>query len=92
MFYHRVEGRTRDEPIQFRQHDLQLLKNTLPLRCWLITLGRPHQQIFMKRISHSLKSAAHRRLTQQQLLGGARYVAFFGEHREDNKEIQVGLA
>src|SRR3984957_21075685 len=38
MFRHRVEGRTRDEPVQFRQHDLELLKNTFALRCWLITL------------------------------------------------------
>src|SRR6478609_446091 len=34
MLRHRVEGRTRDEPIQFRQHDLKLLKNTFPLRRW----------------------------------------------------------
>src|ERR1700674_3311066 len=38
MFRHRVECRTRDESIQFRQHDLKLLKNTFPLRCWFITL------------------------------------------------------
>src|SRR5580692_454040 len=30
MFCHGVECRTRDEPIQFRQHDLELLKNTFP--------------------------------------------------------------
>src|SRR6201987_6521454 len=64
MFRHRVEGRTRDEPIQFRQHDLKLLKNTFPLRCWFITLCCPYQQIIVKRIPHSLQGAAHRRLAQ----------------------------
>ncbi len=91
MFRHRVEGRTRDEPIQFRQHDLKLLKNTFPLRRWFITLCCPHQQIIVKRIPHPLQGAAHRGLAQQQPLGGTRYVALFGKHREHNKKIQVGL-
>ena len=64
MFRHRVECRTRDEPVQFRQHDLKFLKNSFALRGWLITLCRPHQQIIMKCISHSLQCAAHRRLAQ----------------------------
>src|SRR5260370_36939260 len=38
MFRHRVEGLTRDEPIQFRQHHLKLLENTFPLRRWFVTL------------------------------------------------------
>ena len=92
MFRHWVECRTRDEPIQFRQHDLKLLENTFPLRSRLITFRCPHQQIIMKRIAHPLQGAAHRRLAQQQPLGGTRYVAFLGKHREHNQEIQVGLA
>src|SRR6202021_2174478 len=73
MFLHWVECRTRDEPIQFRQHDLKLLENTFPLRSRLITLRCPHQQIIMKRIAHPLQGAAHRRLAQQQPLSGTRY-------------------
>jgi hypothetical protein len=61
------------------------------LRRWFITLCRPHQQIIVKRIPHSLQCAAHRRLAQQQPLGGTRYVALLGKYREDYKEIQVGL-
>ena len=64
MFCHGVECRTRDEPVLFRQHDLELLKNTFPLRRWFITLCRPHQQIIVKRIPHSLQGAAYRGLTQ----------------------------
>jgi hypothetical protein len=64
---------------------------TFPLRRWFITLCRPHQQIIVKRVPHSLQGAAHRRLAQQQPLGGTRYVAFLGKHREHNQEIQVGL-
>src|ERR1700679_1940799 len=78
MFCQGIECRTRDEPVQFRQHDLELLKDTLPLRRWLITLCRPHQQIIVKRISHPLQSASHGGLAQQQPLGGTGYVAFFG--------------
>src|ERR1700689_4064233 len=61
-FRHRVEGRTRDEPVQFRQHDLELSKNTFPLRRWFITLCCPYQQIIVKGIPHSLQGAAHRGL------------------------------
>jgi hypothetical protein len=56
MFRHRVEGRTRNEPIQFRQHDLKLLKNTFPVRRWSRSRCCPYQQIIMKRIPHSLQS------------------------------------
>ena len=87
MFCHGVECRTRDEPIQFRQHDLEFLKNTFPLRRWLIALRRPHQQIIVKRVPHSLQGAAHCRLAQQQPLGGTRYIPLFGKHREHNKKI-----
>src|SRR5271155_612971 len=38
MFCRWVECRARDEPIQFRQHDLKLPENTLPLRRWFIAL------------------------------------------------------
>src|ERR1700733_4571212 len=44
MFCHRVECRTRDEPIQFRQHDLKLSKNTFPLRRRLKKLFCPNNQ------------------------------------------------
>lgn len=64
MFRHRVEGRTRDEPIQFRQHDLKLLKNTFPLRRWFITLCCAYQQVIVERIPHSLQGTAHRGLAQ----------------------------
>src|ERR1700683_382532 len=64
MFCLGVEWQTRDEPVQFRQHDLELLKNTFPLWRWFITLCRPHQQIIVKRIPHSLQCAAHRGLAQ----------------------------
>src|ERR1700678_2125096 len=86
MFCHGVECRTRDEPVQFRQHDLKLLKNTFPLRRWFITLRRSHQQIIVKRIPHPLQSATHRRLAQQQSLCSTRHVALFGQHREDNQK------
>ena len=91
MFCQGIECRTRDEPVQFRQHDLELLKNAFPLRRWFITLCRPHQQIIVKRISHPLQCAAHRGLAQQQPLGGTGYVALFGKYREHNKKIQVRL-
>ena len=91
MFRHGVECRTGDEPVQFRQHDLEFLKNTFPLRCGFITLCCSHQQIIVKRIPHSLQCSAHRGLAQEQPLGGARYVALLGKHREHNQEIQVGL-
>ena len=87
MFRCRVEGRTRDEPVQSRQHDLKLLENTFALRRWLIALPCPHQQIIVKRVPHSLQGAAHRRLAQQQPLGGTGYVALFGKYREHNKKI-----
>src|SRR5271156_1083717 len=45
MFRCRVEGRTRNEPVQSRQHNLKLLENTFALRRWLIALRGPHQQI-----------------------------------------------
>jgi hypothetical protein len=45
----------------------------------------------VKRIPHSLQCSAHRGLAQEQPLGGARYVALLGKHREHNQEIQVGL-
>src|SRR5271170_2718544 len=44
MFRCRVEGRTRDEPVQSRQHDLKLLENTFALRRWLIAFRCSHQQ------------------------------------------------
>src|SRR5580658_5336276 len=65
MFRCRVEGRTRNEPVQSRQHDLKLLQNTFALRRWLIALRRPNQQIIVKRVPHSLQGPAHRRLAQQ---------------------------
>src|SRR5580693_5022923 len=64
MFCHGVECRTRDEPIQLRQHDLKLLEHTLPLRGWFITLCRPDKQIIVKCISHPLQCTTHRRLAQ----------------------------
>src|ERR1700677_218297 len=91
MFCYRVECRTRDEPVQLRQHDLKLLQYTFALWSWFITLRGPHQQVVMKRIPHSLQRAAHRWLAQQQPLGGTGYVSLFGEHREHNQEIQVSL-
>ncbi len=87
MFYRWVERRTRDEPVQSRQHDLKLSENTFSLRRWFITFCRPHQQIVVKRIPHSLQRATHRGLAQQQPLGGTRYIPLFGKHREDNKKI-----
>ena len=57
MFRHWVKGCTRDEPIQFRQHDLKLLENPFPLRSRLVTLCSPHQQInIVKCISHALQA------------------------------------
>ncbi len=91
MLRHWIEGRTRDEPVQLRQHDLEFLENTFSLWRWFITFRRPHQQVIVKRIPHPLQGTAHRRLAQQQPLGGARYIAFLGKHREHNQEIQVGL-
>src|ERR1700734_1968160 len=64
MFCRGVESRTRDEPVQFGQHDLKLAKHPFPLGRWFITLCRPHQQIIVKRIPHSLQCAAHRGLAQ----------------------------
>src|ERR1700727_343477 len=37
MFCHGVECRTRDEPVQFRQHDLELLKTRLAFRLCFAT-------------------------------------------------------
>jgi hypothetical protein len=36
MFGRRVEGRTRDERVQFRQHNLKLLEHAFPLGRWFI--------------------------------------------------------
>src|SRR6202050_5856026 len=87
IFGHGIECRARDEPVQFRQHDLELLQKTFPLRRWFIALGRPHQQIIVKRIPHSLQCSAHRGWAQQQPLGGTRYISLFGKYREHNKKI-----
>src|SRR5580658_3295475 len=86
-----IECRTRNESVQFWQHDLKFLEHAFPLRRWFIALCRSHQQIIVKRIPHSLQGAAHCRLAQQQPLGGTGYVEFHGKHREHNQEIQVGL-
>src|SRR5271155_2481679 len=43
MFGDGVECRTRDEPVQSRQHDLKLLEHALPLWRRLIALRSPHQ-------------------------------------------------
>lgn len=91
MFRRRVECRTRHQPVQPRQHDLQLLEQAFSLRRRLIALRSPHQQIVVKRIPHPLQGATHSGLAQQQPLGGTRYIPLLGKHREDNKEVQVGL-
>src|SRR5277367_6076560 len=57
MFCLRVECRTRDQPIQFRQHDIELLQNTFALWRWLITLRCPDQQVIVKCIPHPLQGA-----------------------------------
>src|SRR5271155_4911527 len=45
MFRDGIECRTRDKPIQFRQHNLEFSKNTFALRRWFITLCRADQQV-----------------------------------------------
>src|SRR3984957_7780896 len=57
VFCHGVEGRTRDEPVQFRQHDLEFLINPLPLRRWFIPHKLLYQQIFVKLTPPSLHLA-----------------------------------
>jgi hypothetical protein len=45
----------------------------------------------MEGIAHSLQSATHRRLAEQEPRRRARYIPLLGQNSKHHKQVQVGL-
>lgn len=87
-----IETGTTEEAIKLGQHDFEFAKETLALWGEFVARCSAYEEVIVEHVTKTLQGTTDGRLAKEQAPGSAGNVTLFGEYREDDEEVEIGLA